>query len=190
MRKSRCSGCKSDLALETEDVKFITCMYCHKSNKNPNFKKSATAQRQDIDVYTLDAEANDQMQKSERSDESTQKKKKDRIMAIVGIVVVTVVFLFLRGRGREEISNDLVGTWEWNGDSNWTYTFNDDGTGSRGFDGSLQFEWRISWGNLRLECPVAYFGVYSELWGISIEEDILVLNSLQNGPTLRYYRQD
>lgn len=190
MGKLQCSSCKADLSPAAENIKFVTCVHCHKSNKNSNFQKSAVNVNQGQGIGGSDPS----FDHDQGSGRKLSKKNKDRITAIFILVVSVLMFSFFRGRGRDEISADLVGTWEWRGDSSWIYTFNDDGTGFRGLDGHSPFEWSIAWGNLRIECPVAYFGVYSERWTISITNDTLVLRSLQTRPlqtggTFRYYRE-
>jgi len=86
--------------------------------------------------------------------------------------------------------DDLVGMWEWNRDTTWTYTFHEDGTGSRGIIGFdyHEFEWTITRGELRIECPVAMFGVISERWRATIEDGELTVVSAQGGPTYIYHR--
>ena len=39
MAKLRCNGCKAGLIPEDKSIQFITCGYCRKTNKNPNFKE-------------------------------------------------------------------------------------------------------------------------------------------------------
>jgi len=41
MANLRCIGCKASLIPEDKSVQFITCAYCRKTNKNPNFKEIA-----------------------------------------------------------------------------------------------------------------------------------------------------
>lgn len=35
----KCIGCKATLLPAAQDVQFITCNYCRKTNKNPNFRE-------------------------------------------------------------------------------------------------------------------------------------------------------
>ena len=89
-------------------------------------------------------------------------------------------------------TTDIIGSWEWDGNSRFVYTFNEDGTGVRG-GGNYEleeFEWYISAGNLHLEFDsIAMFHVDYEMWSITIIDGILTLASLQGGGTFSYIRQ-
>ena len=121
-------------------------------------------------------------------------KKITKLFSLVLGAMFTLIFLSACGGDHE-----LVGTWIWNDNDAWTYTFNSDGTGIRG-DGSsvhpvTEFEWSIyeedgNEGELHLTCPIAMFGVDIERWDFSVNNDVLILNSLQGGgQNLRYNRE-
>lgn len=112
-------------------------------------------------------------------------------LVLVSFAMFSVVFM--TGCAGDSIdADDLVGMWEWNREGMWTYTFHEDGTGTRGvlLHDYHEFEWEIVRGELRIECPVAMFGVTSERWRPSIEDNTLTLESLQGGPTYIYTRVD
>lgn len=128
---------------------------------------------------------------------------KRRIVAIlISITLVfassgMLVFAGMQGMPEEmpllDDDYELVGTWAWEEDAAWTYTFNSNGTGIRGnavTHPTTEFEWSIEGYVLHIECFVAMFGVYSERWSFTIEDDVLILDSLQGGDVgLRYNRQ-
>jgi len=120
-------------------------------------------------------------------------KKITKLLSLALGVLFASMFLTACGGNHE-----LVGTWIWENDSNWIYTFNDDGTGVRG-GGALnpisEFEWTIyetedGDEELHIECPIAMFAVYSERWSYTVDDDVLILDSLQQGGQgLRYVRE-
>jgi len=80
------------------------------------------------------------------------------------------------------------GVWSWDGDSQVLYAFNPAGVGIRsgtGVPGGIEaFEWSIVDGNLHMEFQAdAMFGVDYEMWEVTIENDVLTLESLQGGGT-------
>jgi len=85
-----------------------------------------------------------------------------------------------------EHAQELVGTWLWGMDATYSYEFNADGTGTRGFKDSIEdIEWRTE--------DSGYLFVYCNLtiesWIYSIEEDVLTIESLQTpGMIYRYNR--
>ena len=38
MENLRCTGCKATIVPTAIDIQFVTCEYCRKTNKNPNFQ--------------------------------------------------------------------------------------------------------------------------------------------------------
>ena len=119
-------------------------------------------------------------------------KKIKKIISLTLVALFAVVFLTACGGDDHE----LVGTWVWEGDTAFTYTFNDNGTGSRGGNADFptaDFEWHVDEDEenlLLIECSVSMFGVNSERWNFIVEDDAIVLTSLQGGiQNARYYRQ-
>ncbi|MCL1991168.1 MAG: hypothetical protein FWG67_09805 [Defluviitaleaceae bacterium] len=99
------------------------------------------------------------------------------------VILVVAITMMVACNSEEGINpDDLVGTWAWEEFTEWTYIFNADGTGSRGggFEDVFDIEWRIVGDELHIECSVARFGVYSERWEMSIDQDALTLISLQD----------
>ena len=88
---------------------------------------------------------------------------------------------------------DLAHVWAWDGDAQILYAFNLLGVGMRsgtGVGGFEIFDWQIVDGNLHLDFEsVAMFGVDYEMWSMTIEGDVLTLESLQGGGTYRHIRQ-
>jgi len=63
----------------------------------------------------------------------------------------------------------LVGIWEWDGDPNWIYIFNPDGTGARGMPDNRQtFYWYANDDQL-----LTGF----ELWTFTIQDNVLILEA-------------
>jgi len=79
-----------------------------------------------------------------------------------------------------ETSDTLVGAWRWADDATWLYTFNADGTGTRGFEwqGLVPFTWRADSSSLNIATlPM------QEEWAFAIVEEeglfFLAIESLQ-----------
>jgi len=114
-------------------------------------------------------------------------KKSFKSLALLIVMLFAVITLFACGGPSED---ELVGTWLWEDGSEWIYTFNADGTGVRGNSGAITFEWSIVRGNLHIETPIAIFDdAISEIWDVTIEDDVLTLDSSQLGRTYSYIRQ-
>ena len=81
-----------------------------------------------------------------------------------------------------ERAEALFGTWAWDMDDDYTYLFNADGTGIRGFSGDLEpFEWSTEGDHLMIGF---------ESWTFTIEGDVLTIDSLDiTGVTWSYIRQ-
>jgi len=85
-----------------------------------------------------------------------------------------------------EHAEELLDTsWYWDANDDYTYVFNADGTGTRGFSGAMeQFEWRTDANSLIIVGTMMVEG-----WTFSISGDVLTLNSLQTlGLSLSYIR--
>ena len=76
-----------------------------------------------------------------------------------------------------EHSPDLVGTWDWDEDASYVYTFYADGRGTRGFGRDVdRFEWRTE-GNDHLIMTLGPLEI--ESWTFTISDDVLTLSSRQ-----------
>jgi len=74
-----------------------------------------------------------------------------------------------------EAYSALVGNWIWDSNPNWVYTFNADGTGTRGFPHSLEeFTWEVYGDELRTTTIIMI-----QLWAFEIDGDTLRLETLQ-----------
>ena len=121
--------------------------------------------------------------------------KMKKVTKLISLTLMALfIFVFLSACGGN--NHELVGTWVWDTDTAFVYTFNDDGTGVRGGNAAhptAGFEWSIDDDDdsiLLIECPVAMLNVNSERWNFAIEDDVLILNSLQGGVQgARYTRQ-
>lgn len=102
------------------------------------------------------------------------------------VVVILVIAAFLG-------QNELHGTWEWEDDSNFIYTFNTNGTGIRGFMDPMgtsmeAFDWEIIDESLHMEFDdESMFDLESESWDFTIEDDTLTLS--KGNATYIYNRQ-
>ena len=87
----------------------------------------------------------------------------------------------------EEVPDYLVGVWNWEEDSSWSYEFYDDGTGSRpGFPfGRDSFEWATTVdGGLIMNIE----GGMVEMWSYVIRDGVLTITSRQIvGMEFSYY---
>ena len=88
------------------------------------------------------------------------------------------------GLGGEELVveqssvHEIVGTWAWNLNQTWTYTFNADGTGIRGFPNqSDSFTWEIVNNDLLLTPSSGIIG--TESWAYEIAGDVFTIRSNQ-----------
>ena len=68
----------------------------------------------------------------------------------------------------------LVGTWTWDDDTQWTFVFNPDGTGTRGLPGQMaEFTWSADDFSLFIQMDGSQI---TEFWQLfSIEDDALIL---------------
>ena len=74
-----------------------------------------------------------------------------------------------------EQNSSLVGMWDWDTDSSFTYVFNADGTGRRGFTGAIHsFYWHTDGSNLYIDT-----GIMVESWHFSIVDNVLTIDSNQ-----------
>ena len=87
-----------------------------------------------------------------------------------------------------EVGQDpaLLYTWHWDANDDYTYTFNADGTGSRGFSGVQEpFEWRTADDTLVLSGALM-----AEVWTFTIDGDVFTIDSQQApGMTFSYIRE-
>lgn len=90
-----------------------------------------------------------------------------------------------------ELEPALVGTWLYNGNPNWAYTFNEDGTGIRGIYGNtLTFVWGVTGNNIsiRILCDISYYYFRNELWYFTVTDDTFRLESVpEQGESIFYY---
>jgi len=69
----------------------------------------------------------------------------------------------------------IVGTWEWVDDFSFRYTFNANGTGTRGFGmNQVHFQWETYGTYLDIYVPS-----FVEEWAYIIEDDLILFSSLQ-----------
>jgi len=109
--------------------------------------------------------------------------------------VLAILFVFailaLVGCGTASGANqNLIGTWVWDEDTTFVYTFNDDGTGIRGWPGKTStFTWSARRATLRIQCDAdePVFAVRNERWAFRITEDTLRLSSQQARDMVYYY---
>jgi len=93
------------------------------------------------------------------------------------------------GYGDSLEAGTLAGLWEWEDDFTFRYTFNEDGTGVRGFGAALTvFEWYADY-------EMGYLDIYVpsvlEEWSYLIYDGVLVIESLQvPGLTFAYVWMD
>ena len=87
----------------------------------------------------------------------------------------------------EDLATDIIGTWEWDNNDDFTYTFNDDGTAVRGFsDSPTNIEWEITDDNI----IILHIGARTEEWEAVIEGNMLTITNLENNNEWNYFRID
>ena len=87
----------------------------------------------------------------------------------------------------EDLATDILGTWEWDNNDDFTYTFFDDGTAVRGFsDSPTDIEWEITDGNV----IILHIGTRTEEWEAVIEGNMLTISNLENNNVWNYFRID
>ena len=89
--------------------------------------------------------------------------------------------------GNDVSDSPLVGQWSWIEGADYVYTFEADGTGSRGIPGQMEtFNWSIP-GDGRLR--ISGTGIAAEQWNYTITGDTLRIDSRQvSGLTFSYTR--
>jgi len=76
-------------------------------------------------------------------------------------------------------ANTLIGSWAWDLNHDFSYVFESDGTGSRGFSTMQQaFEWTFFEGVLALDIHLTDYSNMIELWQTSLVDNVLTLTSL------------
>jgi len=92
--------------------------------------------------------------------------------------LLDVIFGFFSGEyGQAPVQHtaELMGTWFWDEDFGYMLNFNDDGTGSRGWEFFIEdFTWRTNPGGGLL----IYTEIMTESWTYSVNGGVLVLDSL------------
>jgi len=83
----------------------------------------------------------------------------------------------------EQRGYDLIGTWAWDDDSNFTYIFSADGTGMRGFPENMEtFTWSTAADGeleIHVDGPIGMFGLVEEQWSYTVSGDALTVTSRQ-----------
>ena len=104
---------------------------------------------------------------------------------------VTREMSFTRGGVLGDVSADIVGTWAWEDGIQWTYVFEADGTGTRGWPGEMEtFYWGAVDGVLRMEFTgQMQVGTFqNEWWAYTINDGIIRLESRHAlGGEMAYY---
>lgn len=115
--------------------------------------------------------------------------KRFKYLAAAAITLLILALLTACGIATQDVSEHvLVGTWNWDDNALWQYTFNEDGTGVRGFlDERETFNWSIpNDGHVRMNMGRGS----SENWDYILDGDMLTLDSRQvPGLTYHYVRE-
>ena len=97
-------------------------------------------------------------------------------------LLIVVLFGLTACFGGDVSEHELVGTWGWEGDQNWRYVFNPDGTGTRGDTSFTEgFRWSIPGdGRLRIDRNSAPRDERRrEEWNYTIANNRLTIESRQ-----------
>ena len=114
---------------------------------------------------------------------------KRKLSVLIAVFMLMSIFT-LAGCGGTEIDNNLVGQWAWEGDADFVYTFNSDGSGQRGgtFYGVDTFTWGVSGDTLRINRDNAERGeIRRERWTYNVDGDVLHLDSDQDADMSFWY---
>jgi len=106
------------------------------------------------------------------------------LVLLAAVALIAGGLLMLSGCSSSD--SDLVGVWEWEGDSSFVTTFNSDGSGSHAIDWTgygTRFNWSTSRNNIYWEYP-GFPRVYTPY---NISGDVLTF-SLDDGSSFRYIR--
>jgi len=100
-----------------------------------------------------------------------------------------LVYTYLFDSGEQ--SAVVVGTWAWDEYDGYTYTFNADGTGTRGVAGDMEsITWSTTGNRIDIRSPLFAWGIEWERWTFTITGDSLNLNSQQaDGLSFDYIRR-
>jgi hypothetical protein len=89
-----------------------------------------------------------------------------------------MTYSYLLDSGQQD--NTLFGTWVWNEDTDYTFIFNADGTGTRGYVGDYEtFFWSSTGNRLDINSPFLVWGVECERRTFTVSGNNLNLNSQQ-----------
>jgi len=115
--------------------------------------------------------------------------KKCKFISMLFAIVLGA--FILTGCSQDSIDEALIGTWSWEFDQNWSYVFDEDGTGFRNganIGTTESFEWSVVDNELRMGFgSISQSGIQNEVWAFSINDGILRLHSTQNPDLLYYY---
>jgi len=113
---------------------------------------------------------------------------------IFGRAYWQIATLTFRHATRHIIQPDpaLVGTWAWDGEMEWTYVLNANGTGTRGMpDDYEEILWRTAYGILWIDRGIDDNFIRFEHWDYTIVDGLLTLTSRQiSGLSYSYILQD
>ena len=124
------------------------------------------------------------------------KMSKELVALVLAVVMLGSVAVLVGCNGGGSVTEaDVVGSWSWVEAPMYLYTFNADGTGTRGVEGIEveSFTWSIRGGDRlninRDEAPAGELA--NEEWNINIEGDNLTIDSRQvPGLEFTYVRVD
>lgn len=115
------------------------------------------------------------------------------------LLLILGMFVFV-GCGSDQSDSPLVGTWGWEFDSEWVYTFRADGTGTRG-GGTLQptlenFTWSERSGGTVVRLDLTSGPVFDnpqyqnrQDWNFTISGNSLTLSNDATGEVYTYIRR-
>ena len=107
-----------------------------------------------------------------------------RKLLVIALVTLLAVVLLTARRG-SNLTDDLVGTWVFDQNPYWTYTFHAHGTGTRGGGSTemMDFNWSVDRGVLLIECSVGFFDdLIYEYWNVTIDGNVLTLDLSHENP--------
>ena len=110
-----------------------------------------------------------------------------KVLAIFLVLLLLAGALAITGCGANR-DRALVGTWIWDGDPEFVYIFNANGTGERGFPGhETTFTWTTSDNILNFRFTNTSAD-YARRWDYTINGSILTIDSHTTQETFSYIR--
>ena len=195
---SHCKKCSQALLSDA-----VFCMYCGHNQNEPvrparppaeAVQTANTYQPRSATPRTAAIPRAADMPRPTRSEHAPQKPAKKSGAGKTPVLIVCILAILVVGGGAFWFlsrTHALVGTWYCENRGNYEWTFNADGTGSRGPLGhQLNFAWEAEGDTVTINfiSGPGSMGMQQEQWTYQISGDTLIVTSQLFGETIRYLR--